>query len=146
MEIKDIGSGKPSLSLENLGKPLEGVGGEALQIGKEKIESLQNAIKEIESLVKHRALLSKGINNDAEKIKSEINTFLMNQNEDSMDSDERKERIALKNKQVEICELQLNEKVNCWRDVANLKKELRDKQRELTEKEDRMSMLDKILE
>ena len=51
----------------------------------------------------------------------------------------------LRKKKVEISEMQINEKVSAWKDIALLRKELREKQRELDEREGRMKMLDKIL-
>jgi len=40
----------------------------------------------------------------------------------------------------------MNEKISCWKDVALLKKELREFQGQLLEKENRMDMLKDILE
>ena len=54
--------------------------------------------------------------------------------------------IGLRQKKVDMTQLQLNEKVTCWKDVALLKKELRDKEQELTEKLDRMKAISDILE
>ena len=55
------------------------------------------------------------------------------------------EKNALRNKKVEISELQLNEKINCWKDIAYVKKELRIYEKELSEKESRMKELNDIL-
>ena len=41
--------------------------------------------------------------------------------------------------------MQLNEMVNCWRDVVLLQKDLRDKQKELFERESRMTAINDIL-
>ena len=60
--------------------------------------------------------------------------------------DDVREKIALRQKRVELSEVQLNEKVSSWKDVALLKKELREKQRELNEKQGRLDMFGKILE
>ena len=61
------------------------------------------------------------------------------------DSEFARERSELRKKKIEISELQLNEKVNCWRDIALLKKEMRESERELNEKKSRSDMLGKIL-
>ncbi len=114
------------------------------KVGKEKINSLKKFIQEIEDLIGEREFLSEQISKEVEKIKNEIQNFLLTTK--AIDSEGFKERNGLRQKQVEISELQLNEKVNCWRDVALLKKELRERERELTEKEERMSLLDQILE
>ena len=112
------------------------------KIGREKIESLVKSIKEIEELIKNREKLSKEIFNEAETIKTEISNFFV---QNPTGEQEVREKIALKQKQVEISELQLNEKVNCWQDIAQLKKELREKEKELNEKQERINMLGEIL-
>ena len=152
MELKGIlNGGKTLTELENHGKS----GNSAMEnpmhlVGKEKIEALKNAIEEIKFLVTQRESLSRKITSEVEKIKIDIENFLINSTKDltnvSADSELWKERAGLRQKQVDISELQLTEKVNCWRDVAQLKKELREKQKELSEKEGRVSMLDEILE
>ena len=62
------------------------------------------------------------------------------------DSEFARERSELRKKQIDISEIQLNEKVGCWRDIALLKKELREQERELNQKESRTEMLKEILE
>jgi len=47
---------------------------------------------------------------------------------------------------MEISELQLNEKINCWKDISQLKKELREYERELQEKNERSEALARIME
>ena len=47
------------------------------EIGKEKIESLKNAIFEINTLIKERETLSASLFNEGEKIKTEINNFVL---------------------------------------------------------------------
>jgi len=114
------------------------------KIGKEKISSLKKTIEEIEKLVKERENLSKAIAQEAEKIKMDVNNFLVEHK--PVDSDGLKESVMLKQKQVEISELQLKEKVSCWQDIAKLKEELREKEKEFSEKKGRMDMLGKIME
>ena len=114
------------------------------KIGKEKVNSLKKTILEIEKLVKERESLSKAIDHEAEAIKIEVNNFLSEHK--PVDSDALKESVMLKQKQVEISELQLREKVSCWQDVAKLKEELRNREQELNEKKGRIDMLGKIME
>ena len=137
-----IQSGKPFLSWENQKNPSfeeDSVKG----IGKEKLDSLKEFIDEIQDMVRQREELSKIIINECDKMKTEITNFLLINT--AVDSDGFKERNSLRQKQIEISELQLNEKLNCWRDVALLKRELRDKQKELSEKEGRAIMLDNLM-
>lgn len=115
------------------------------EFGKEKIDSLKKSVSEIKELVKERQMLSKNIHAEGEKIKTEINNFLLENVAVEDDRDAIKEKNELRTKKIAISELQLNEKVDCWKDVALLKKELRDNERELIEKESRLKTLNKIL-
>jgi hypothetical protein len=114
------------------------------QMGTERVNSLKASVKEIQFLIKERVALSEIMSREVEKIKTNIENFLLANT--SVDSDSFKERNGLRQKQVEVTELQLNEKVNCWRDVALLKKELRERQKELSEREERMAILGDMLE
>ena len=141
MEIKDISLDEKAL--EKLRKPEKPWNTSIEKVGKEKMDSLKKTINEIENLIKERENLSKALINEAESIKIDISNFFV---QNPTGEQEIREKIALKQKQVDISELQLNEKISCWQDVAKLKQELRDKQKELTDKESRFDMLDKILE
>jgi len=112
------------------------------EIGKDKLDSLKQAVNEINELIENREKLSKKMINEAEGIKIDITNFFV---ENPTGEQEVREKIALKQKQVDISELQLNEKINCWRDIAMLKKELRERKKELGEKQERLNMLNTIL-
>jgi len=116
-------------------------------IGSGKIESLKETIEEIKVLVSERIRLSDSFIKEAEKMKGTINTFLLeNAPKGQDDSEFTRERAELRKKQIDIAELQLNEKVACWKDIALLKKELREQEKELNEKEGRLEMIENILE
>ncbi len=138
MEISDISIGRPSLNSGNYEKPTD-----TSVLGKEKINSLKNSIEEIEFLIKERESLSKSLSDETEKIKTSIENFLLKNV--ATDSEDFKERNGLRQKQIEVSELQLNERITCWKDVALLKKELRECQKELSEKQERMDMFGNIL-
>lgn len=141
MEIKDISFDEKTLEkLRKTGKPWNT---SIEKVGKEKLDSLKDTINEIENLIKERENLSRKLSDDAEKVKIDISNFFL---QNPTGEQEVREKIALKQKQVDISELQLNERINCWQDVAKLKQELREKQKELTDRESRFDMLDKILE
>lgn len=115
-------------------------------IGKEKITSLKENVKDVNELIQNRETLNEEIFNEGEKIKIEINNLLL---ENETKKEERfapNEKMELVKKKIEITELQLNEKVSCWKDVALLKKELREKTKELNEKEERINSLKNFLE
>ncbi len=115
-------------------------------VGKAKLDSLENNIKELENMIKERNTLSQNFIKEGEGMKTNIKTFLIeNAPEGEGDSEFARERSELRKKQIDISELQLNEKVNCWRDIALLKKEFRENIKELNEKKNRADMLGKIL-
>ena len=108
------------------------------------MESLKESQREIDELIEERLRLTKEITNDIDKIVSQINT--MNLSVNISDPTAMMERLNLLKKKAELEEMKVNEKLNCWRDIADLKKELREWSKELREKESDKSMLDKILE
>lgn len=115
-------------------------------LGKEKIQALKEAISDIKILVEERQNLSVEILTEGEALKSEINNFLLaNDNPDLTDHDALMEKNNLRAKKISIAELQLNEKIDCWKDVALLKKELRIYEKELKEKQSRVDSLSKLL-
>ena len=116
-------------------------------LGKAKIDALQKSVEEINLMVEQREVLSTEIFEEGEKLKSEINGFL-SENEKNVigGSDASKEKNELRKKKIEIAELQVNEKVSCWKDIALLKKELRETERELSEKQERIDSLNKLME
>ncbi len=150
MEIKGINL--DSLNLKDLEKPeIAGFSAkEALDIfGKERVNSLKKSIHEIEQLIEERKKLSLEFIKEGDAIKSEINNLILT-NETTLralgQSEALSEKNALRNKKIEISELQLNEKIDCWKDIALLKKELRIHEKELSEKEHRIRELNELLE
>lgn len=115
-------------------------------VGKAKVDSLKDQITEVETMVKERSVLSRRFIKEGEKMKTSINNFLLeNAPKGEDDSEFTRERAELRKKQMDISELQLNEKIGCWRDIALLKKEMRESMKELNEKESRADMLGRIL-
>ena len=149
MEIKDISQTKNALI--GLGKPVISGFPEVNMldlVGQERINSLKKAISEIKQLVEERKKLSLEFIKEAETVKSEISNLIL-ENESTLralgQNEALIEKNALRNKKVEISELQMNEKVKCWNDIALLKKELRTYEKELSEKQSRMSELNNLL-
>lgn len=115
-------------------------------MGKARIDSLKDSVKEIETMIEERNQLSQKFIKEGELIKNSINNFLLeNAPKGENDSEFARERAELRKKQIEISELQLNEKIGCWRDISQLKRELREDKLQINEKENRAEMLDKIL-
>ena len=143
MEIKDISKNNQLFNAEKAERPWntpEGLEG----LGKEKIDSLKNEIAEIESMISEREKLSQAVFNEADKIKIEINNFLREVHPTDLEG--TRDKITLKQKQVELAEFQLKEKISCWQDSAKLRQELREARKELAGRQSRMEMLGKILE
>jgi len=116
-------------------------------VGKAKVDSLKERVTEVETMIKERNTLSRRFIKEGEKMKTNINNFLLeNAPKGEDDSEFTRERAELRKKQIDISELQLNEKIGCWRDIALLKKEMRESMKELNEKESRAEMLGRILE
>lgn len=117
-------------------------------LGEDKVNSLKNSIFEISRLIEERKQLSFNFIREGDEIKLEISNFLLdNENSPKIigDKDSIIEKNALRNKKVEISELQLKEKIDCWKDIALLKKELREREKELSEKQFRINELNEIL-
>ena len=144
MDIKDISlDGKPLKGLKDLNNSWN-TSQDFQKIGKEKIDSLKQLIKELEDLINEREKLSKLLIKEGDSMKEDINKFITENK--VVSPEDARDRNGLRQKQIEISTMQLNEKVTSWKDVALLKKELRDRQKELTDKQDRINMFDKILE
>ncbi|MEM4245481.1 MAG: hypothetical protein QXR60_04740 [Candidatus Nanoarchaeia archaeon] len=107
----------------------------------EKIESIKDLIADIQALIVQREALHKEILRDVDQVKMDINNFITA----LADSTNTREQLMMRQKQVEIDEVKIQEKVNKWRDIADLKRELRERIRELREKDARASMFDDIL-
>jgi len=116
------------------------------ELGKEKIQALKQAISDVQILITERQALKIEILSEGETLKTEIDNFLLeNDNPDLTDHDALLEKNNLRAKKIAVAELQLKEKIDCWKDVALLKKELRIYERELKEKESRFDSLSKLL-
>ena len=129
-------NGISSLNEESLGK-----------IGKSKIDALKKSILEINEMIKSRENLSNQVHSEAESLKTEILGYLKeNERVQITSSDPVREKNDLRHKKIEVAESQITEKISCWKDIALLKRERREYERELTEKEDRLSTLSKLME
>ena len=115
-------------------------------LGSGKVNSLKEVVEEINSMIGERNHLSDKFIAEAEKMKTQINNFLLeNAPKGEDDSEFTRERAELRKKQIDISELQLNEKVAAWKDIALLKRELREWGSELSEKTSRADTIRQIL-
>jgi len=107
----------------------------------DKILSIKELIEDIQSLMVQREALHKEILRDVDQVKMDINNFISA----LADSTNTREQLLMRQKQVEIDEVKIQEKVNNWRDIAELKRELRERVREFREKESRAAVFDDII-
>lgn len=108
----------------------------------EKIGILKPAIDDIIDLIKMRQELTEEIFRDTDKIKMDVNNFI----HEFGDQTNTAQQLQMRQKQVEIEEVKIQEKINSWRDIAALKKELRERLKEFKDKESKAGMLDNLLE
>ena len=111
------------------------------RLGEDKQDSLRDSVEDINKLISERENLTKDIFKDIDKIKTDINNFILQLG----DLSNKEDQLKLRQKQVEVELLKIQEKVNSFRDIAALKKELRERNMEITEKESRSDILDQIL-
>lgn len=107
-----------------------------------KLGSIKEVIDDIQSLIEERKTLKDEIFEDLEKVSLKINNFLT----EKQDELKPEEIVELKRKIVDIDEAKAHEKLNAWRDVSALKKELREYLRELKEKKDGYNMLESMVD
>ncbi|MFH1506432.1 MAG: hypothetical protein ABIE94_05600 [archaeon] len=104
--------------------------------------SLKQVIADIQELINLREDLHEEMFNDIEKIK----TFLANASV-GIDNESHPElAVELKKFRIDIDRSKIEEKLNKWRDIAALKKELRERVKEITEREQREAMISEILQ
>jgi nitrate/TMAO reductase-like tetraheme cytochrome c subunit len=150
MEINDVlNRGKPTITLERPEISLNREGNSELtNIGIAKLNALKNSIQDIKKLINEREQLSGKFIQEGEDVKTEINNFLL-ENENTTEfekADLMKEKNQLRSKKIEISEIQMKEKVDSWKDIALLKKELRQQEQELSEKQERINSITKLLD
>ena len=122
-------------------------------ISAEKLEPIKESIEEIEAMIKQRAAVHKEINEHVGKVQIDIDNTLLDMpkltNVATMSTNIGGELVKaiseLKKKKFELEEIKISEKLNLWRDVADLKKELREYVREFKEKESKSDLLDSLL-
>jgi hypothetical protein len=139
MDMKNLETPEISWNISNTGLD---------NFGTDKTNSLNLSITELKQQIAERENLSKLIIDEISKEKRDLDNFLfsIDAKNESSNADEIREKIALRQKRVELSEFQLREKIVCWQDVAKLKQELREKEQELSERENRMSVLKDVLE
>ena len=110
------------------------------EISETRTISLKEAINEILEAIKFREELHKEMMGDIEQLKSTINNMTP-----TMTAENAKSIVEFQKKLIDAEEIKIEEKLNCFRDIAQLKKELREWIREFRDKEKRASVLGELL-
>lgn len=121
-------------------------------ISKEKLEPIRELINEIEFLISNRQDVHNEMNTHIDKMQMEIDNFLLGLpkiksvgESTNLGGELVKAMSEFRKKKLELEELRLQEKLNFWRDVALLKRELREYAREFKEKETKSDLLDSLM-
>lgn len=113
----------------------------------EKTESLKESMEDIQEAIRLRKQLSEEITTLFNKVIMDTDNFIIRLNiVDRNNEIIRGEQMKLKQKQMELEAKKIEERVTCWKDIALLKKELREHLAEFRDKESRSTMLDNLLE
>ena len=111
-------------------------------IEEEKMGSIKKVMEEINTLIEERKTLSEKIVAEINEISAKVESMLI---QVANNPENYREQMSLKEKQVLIEEAKVRERVECWRDIAGLKRELRERIKEFTDQEGKINMIDNIL-
>ncbi len=113
----------------------------------EKVQSIKDSIEDIQEGIRLRKQLSQEVIAKFDKLIVDTENFIIKLHEvDRRSEIIRGEQMRLKQKVLDVESRKIEEQVNCWRDIAQLKKELRQHLAECREREGRSAMLDSLLE
>lgn len=110
------------------------------------LASLKEAIEDINDLVDKREELHEELDESMNKLAVSTSNFITSLPAGISNEETIRAQLELKKKLVEIEELKLQEKLNEWRDIAELKRELRARVKEFQEKTMRGDIIDQLLE
>ena len=121
-------------------------------ISQDKLEPIKEVIEEIEFLIANRKQVHDEMNKHISKMQIEIDNFLLSlpkikvQGEaTNLGGELVKAMSEFRKMKIELEQIRLEERLNYWRDVAQLKRELREYAREFKEKESKSDLLDSLI-
>jgi hypothetical protein len=107
-----------------------------------RLGSIKELIDDITGLIDERKKLKEEIFNDLDNIALKIKNFLTEQKDGLKPED----IVEIKRKIVEIDEAKAQEKLNAWRDISALKKELREHLKEFKDKKEGFNVLESMVD
>ena len=108
---------------------------------KDKVALTKEAVLDIQEQILIREQLHEQILKETDGIKTQLSNLIL-----STSDMEEQEKARLRQKQIELDQFKVKEKIDKWKDIAILKKELRDRLKEFKETESRTQMMSDILE
>jgi acetate kinase len=107
-----------------------------------RLGSIKEVIDDITGLIEERKKLREEIFRDLDNMGLKINNFL-NEKKDNLKPEEE---VELRQKVVTIDEAKTQEKLNAWRDISDLKKELREHLKDFKDKKEGFKLLENMIE
>jgi hypothetical protein len=108
---------------------------------KNKVSLTKESVVDIQQQIELREQMHQEIVAEVEKIKNKLSNILL-----SSSDIEEQEKARIRQKQVDLDQFKVKEKLDKWKDIAILKKELRDRLKEFKETEIKTQMMSDLLE
>ena len=106
-----------------------------------KVSLTKESVVDIQQQIELREQMHQEVLDEIEKIKNKLSNILLS----SSDMEEQ-EKARIRQKQVDLDQFKVKEKLDKWKDIALLKKELRDRLKEFKETEIKTQMMSDLLE
>ena len=106
-----------------------------------KVSLTREAVSDIQAQIQLREQLHLQILDELDSVKTQLSNMIL-----STSNMEEQEKSRLRQKQIELEQFKVKEKIDKWKDIAILKRELRDRLKEFKETESKTEMMSKLLE
>ena len=129
------------IKIPALGKVKKDVSQLLNDLQQNKVSLTKESVSDIQEQIILREQLHLQILDEMDKIKLQLSNILLS----STDIEEQ-EKARIRQKQVDLEQFKIKEKIDKWKDIAILKKELRDRLKEFKETESKTELLSELLE
>jgi len=130
-----------NIKIPALGKVKKDVSQLLNDLQQNKVSLTKESVSDIQEQIILREQLHLQILDEMDKIKLQLSNILLS----STDIEEQ-EKARIRQKQVDLEQFKIKEKIDKWKDIAILKKELRDRLKEFKETESKTELLSELLE